>query len=122
MDWSCASSTAPPSPGALRRSWQRPSLPPLPIATRPSSPVASTIIECHGEPFVRGSDGAAAIRQHDIRIRPSQPMPADANVVQGTVVRNVFLGATRDYIVAIHDGDQLRITAPPEGSFAPGTS
>src|SRR5207244_8652068 len=55
--------------------------------------IAGTIIECHGAPFVRGSDGAAAIRQHDIRILPSQPRPTDANAVQGTVVRNVFLGA-----------------------------
>ncbi len=83
--------------------------------------VAGTVIECHGEPFVRGSDGAAAIRQHDIRILPLQPRPADANAVQGAVVRNVFLGSTRDYIVEARDGTQLRVTAAPEVSFAPGT-
>ena len=83
--------------------------------------VAGTVIECHGEPFVRGSDGAAAIRQHDIRILPLQPRPADTNAVQGAVVRNVFLGSTRDYIVEARDGTQLRVTAAPEVSFAPGT-
>ncbi|HJZ43097.1 MAG TPA: ABC transporter ATP-binding protein [Hyphomicrobiaceae bacterium] len=83
--------------------------------------IAGTVIECHGEPFVRGSDGAAAIRQHDIRILPLQPRPADTNAVQGAVVRNVFLGSTRDYIVEARDGTQLRVTAAPEVSFAPGT-
>ena len=83
--------------------------------------IAGTVIECHGEPFVRGSDGAAAIRQHDIRILPLQPRPADTNAVQGAVVRNVFLGSTRDYIVEARDGTPLRVTAAPEVSFAPGT-
>ena len=89
-------------------------------ATRLS--IAGSIIECHGAPFVRGSDGAAAIRPHDIEILPSQPRPADANALQGTVARNVFLGATRDYVVEARDGTQLRVTAAPEVNFAPGTS
>jgi len=37
------------------------------------------------------------------------------------VVRNVFLGATRDYVVEAKDGTQLRITAAPEANFPPGT-
>ena len=37
--------------------------------------------------------------------------------VPGTVVRNVFLGSTRDYIVEAKDGTQLRITAPAGGRF-----
>ena len=39
---------------------------------------------------------------------------------QGTVVSNVFLGSTRDYVVEARDGTHLRITAAPEQSFAPG--
>ena len=56
------------------------------------------------------------------RHRSSRTAPAAAggNAVQGTVVRNVFLGNTRDYIVEAKDGTQLRITAPPESNFAPG--
>jgi len=40
--------------------------------------------------------------------------------LQGKVLRNVFLGATRDYIVEVGNGEQLRITAAPEADFAPG--
>jgi iron(III) transport system ATP-binding protein len=35
------------------------------------------------------------------------------------VVRNVFLGSSRDYVVAINDGTQLRVSAPPELNLAP---
>jgi iron(III) transport system ATP-binding protein len=88
-------------------------------ATRLS--IAGTIIECHGAPFERGAESAAAIRQHDIRMLPAQPRPAEANALQGTVVRNVFLGSTRDYVVEARDGTQLRVAAAPDVNFAPGT-
>ena len=35
------------------------------------------------------------------------------NALPGRIVRNVFLGHARDYIVEIKDGSQLRITAQP---------
>jgi iron(III) transport system ATP-binding protein len=38
------------------------------------------------------------------------------------VVRNVFLGNTRDYIVEVADGTQLRITAAPGLNLAPGAA
>jgi iron(III) transport system ATP-binding protein len=64
---------------------------------------------------------AVSIRQHDIGISGDEPAAASSvSAVQGTVVRNVFLGATRDYIVEAKDGTQLRVTAAPEANFAPG--
>ena len=36
-------------------------------------------------------------------------------------MRNVFLGATRDYVVEARDGTQLRITAPPHIDLAQGS-
>ena len=81
--------------------------------------IAGTIIECHGAPFVRGSDGAAAIRQHDIKILPSQPRPADANAVQGTVARNVFLGARATYRRA-RDGTTAARHGGPGGELRTG--
>jgi iron(III) transport system ATP-binding protein len=83
--------------------------------------VAGAVIECRGAPLAHGSNAAAAIRQHDISILPLGSRPAGGNALQGTVVRNVFLGATRDYMVEVSDGTPLRVTAPPEASFAPGT-
>ena len=37
-----------------------------------------------------------------------------------TVVRQVFLGNSRDYMVEVADGTQLRVVAPAEQSIAPG--
>ncbi len=35
------------------------------------------------------------------------------NVVAGTVLRQVFLGNSRDYMVAAADGTQLRVVTSP---------
>jgi iron(III) transport system ATP-binding protein len=82
--------------------------------------IAGTSIACTGEPMTAGADVPVSIRQHDIRM--SSQSSGDANTLPGTVVRNVFLGSTRDYIVAAKDGTQLRITAAPEHDHAPGAS
>ncbi len=83
---------------------------------------AGTAVECSGGPLVPGADVAVSIRQHDIGLSGDAPNTASSvSAVQGTVVRNVFLGATRDYIVEARDGTQLRVTASPEQKFAPGT-
>ena len=82
---------------------------------------AGTAVDCSGGPLVPGADVAVSIRQHDIGISGDAPNTASSvSAVQGTVVRNVFLGATRDYIVEARDGTQLRVTAAPEANFAPG--
>jgi iron(III) transport system ATP-binding protein len=82
---------------------------------------AGTALDCSGRPLVPGADVAVSIRQHEIAIAGGEASAAD-NQVPGTVVRNVFLGAARDYIVEAKDGTQLRITAAPRENFAPGTS
>ena len=74
----------------------------------------------HGRRLQRRAAGARRGRR---RVHPParhrhlgrrSPQPERGSAVEGTVVRNVFLGATRDYIVEARDGTQLRITAPPE--------
>jgi len=80
---------------------------------------AGAAIDCHGAPLAAGRAAAVSIRQHHIDIAAGRPR-AD-NAIQATVVRNVFLGSTRDYVVEARDGTPLRITATPEQSFAPGT-
>ncbi|MFL5371560.1 MAG: ABC transporter ATP-binding protein [Myxococcales bacterium] len=79
-------------------------------------------IECHGAPLAAGTDAAVSIRQHHVALSNGASPPASKNAVQATVVRNVFLGSTRDYVVEAKGGSQLRITAAPEQSFAPGSS
>ncbi len=81
---------------------------------------AGTAVDCSGGPLVPGADVAMSIRQHDIAISADQPATGAGSAVEGTVVRNVFLGATRDYVVEARDGTQLRITAPPHVDLAPG--
>ena len=68
-----------------------------------------------------GADTALSIRQHDIAISGRPLAGASGSSLSGTVVRNVFLGATRDYIVEAKDGTPLRVTAAPEANFPPGT-
>ena len=83
---------------------------------------AGTPIECRGAALAAGAEVAVCIRQHDIAMTNHATRPASTNAVQCTVVRNVFLGNARDYLVEVADGSQLRIIAPPDGSFAPGAS
>ena len=77
-------------------------------------------IECRGGPLGPGAEAALSIRPHEVALHAMDPPQAAGNVVQARVVRNVFLGSARDYIVAVHDGAQLRISAPPELNLAPG--
>ena len=70
--------------------------------------------------MVAGADAAVSVRQHEVQLTAEAPSGSAGNSVQGTVVRNVFLGSSRDYIVEAPDGTQLRITAPPERNLAPG--
>jgi iron(III) transport system ATP-binding protein len=81
---------------------------------------AGSPIRCEGASLVPGRETPVSIRQHNVGIGAGRP-GAD-NAVEGTVVRNVFLGSTRDYIVEAKDGTQLRVTTAPEEDFAPGTA
>jgi len=80
---------------------------------------AGTPIECRGAALVAGVEVAVSIRQHDIALS-NRVSPRAANTLQGTVVRNVFLGGARDYLIEAANGTQLRVTAAAAESFAPG--
>jgi iron(III) transport system ATP-binding protein len=81
---------------------------------------AGVPLACTGAALAAGSDAAVSIRQHEIGIA-NGPAEPSGNAVPGTVVRNVFLGNARDYIVETKDGSQVRITAEPASDFASGT-
>ena len=68
---------------------------------------------CAGEPAAAG-ETAVSVRLHDIKLTPDgaaapERMPNEA---AGQVVRQSYLGSYRDYLVALHDGTEVRITAP----------
>jgi iron(III) transport system ATP-binding protein len=68
-----------------------------------------------------GGEAAVSIRQHNIRLLPKEPVEKD-NVVPATVVRQVFLGSSRDYLVEVADGTQLRVVTPSSDAMAPGSA
>jgi iron(III) transport system ATP-binding protein len=66
-------------------------------------------------------DTAISIRQHNIRLMANEPT-AKENVVPATVVRQVFLGSSRDYLVEVADGTQLRVVTPSSDAVPPGAT
>jgi iron(III) transport system ATP-binding protein len=80
---------------------------------------AGTRLRCTGLRMTAGRDAAVSIRQHEIRIVPKPPDNTE-NVVPATVVRHVFLGNSRDYMVQVSDGTQLRVVTSPQDSVAEG--
>ena len=48
------------------------------------------------------------------------PAGASDNLLPATVTRNVFLGNSRDYMVELGDGTQLRAVTSPQESIPQG--
>jgi iron(III) transport system ATP-binding protein len=81
---------------------------------------AGATLRVVGAKLAAGQSAAAAIRQHDIQLSPQAPLSLQ-NAVKATVTRQVFLGASRDYMVETFDGTALRVTTPTETDFAKGS-
>jgi iron(III) transport system ATP-binding protein len=77
-------------------------------------------LRCTGATPQPGGDTAVSIRQHEIGLLPKSPAQDD-NVVPATVIRQVFLGNSRDYMVDA-GGTQLRVVTPPGDSVAEGSA
>jgi len=82
--------------------------------------LAGVPLRVSGEPLKAGDDTPVSIRQHNIQILPSEPASKD-NVIPATVVRQVFLGSSRDYMVEVADGTQLRVVTSAAESVPPGS-
>jgi iron(III) transport system ATP-binding protein len=81
---------------------------------------AGAALRCTGLPVDIGKQATVSIRPHEIAISITR-FPDSENVMPATVVRQVFLGDRRDYIVEVKDGTQLRVITTagdsiPEGS------
>jgi iron(III) transport system ATP-binding protein len=67
-----------------------------------------------GEPG-RGEETVVSIRLHDIVLSADGAgAAAQPNEARGTVARRAYLGAQRDYLVTLPDGQQLRVMTSPE--------
>jgi len=82
---------------------------------------AGAALRCDRATLAAGGETAISIRQHDIRLLSAAPQSGE-NVVPAVVVRQVFLGGTRDYMVEAKDGTQLRVVAPAEQNIEQGAS
>jgi iron(III) transport system ATP-binding protein len=67
-----------------------------------------------------GQKAVIAIRQHDIQLSTQAPQTS-VNTVKATVTRQVFLGASRDYMVETQDGMTLRVVTSTENAVPKGT-
>jgi iron(III) transport system ATP-binding protein len=80
---------------------------------------ADTTLRVVGAKLAAGKSAAVAIRQHDIQLAIAMPQDRQ-NALKARVVRQVFLGATRDYLVEAADGTTLRIVTAPYNIVAEG--
>jgi iron(III) transport system ATP-binding protein len=80
---------------------------------------AGATLQVVGAKLTAGQSAAIAIRQHDIQLGTQAP-PNAQNAVKARVTRQVFLGATRDYLVETSDGTTLRIVTSPNNIVAEG--
>jgi iron(III) transport system ATP-binding protein len=81
---------------------------------------AGATLRVVGAKLKAGQSAAVAIRQHDIQLSTQAP-PSPDNTVKATVTRQVFLGASRDYMVETADGTTLRIVTSTGNPVAKGT-
>jgi iron(III) transport system ATP-binding protein len=82
---------------------------------------AGVTLRCVGEPIRPGAATPVSVRPHDIGISVGQPNGGE-NVVPATVVRQVFLGGNRDYMVEAKDGTQLRALTAADENIPSGSS
>jgi iron(III) transport system ATP-binding protein len=81
---------------------------------------AGATLRVVGAKLSRGKSAAVAIRQHDIQLSTQAPQ-IPQNAVRATVTRQVFLGASRDYMVETSDGTTLRVVTATENAVPRGT-
>ncbi len=81
---------------------------------------AGATLQVVGAKLTTGQTAPVAIRQHDIQLSTTAPQNQQ-NAVKATVTRQVFLGASRDYMVETADGTTLRIITDTETAVPKGT-
>jgi iron(III) transport system ATP-binding protein len=69
----------------------------------------SLVLRCGAGELGSGDEAVVAIRLHDIDLAADGGRALPVNEASGTVARHVYLGAQRDYLVALPDGQQLRV-------------
>ncbi|WP_102959463.1 ABC transporter ATP-binding protein [Mangrovicella endophytica] len=63
---------------------------------------------------------AVSVRHHDIVLSKDRPGDSGSNAAAGTVVRQIYLGSHRDYLVSLKDGETVRALAPVDFAVPAG--
>jgi iron(III) transport system ATP-binding protein len=90
-----------------------------PAVERDGVAFAGGVLRCNGAALVSGRDTPVSIRQHDIRLSATRPSDVP-NVFPASVVRQVFLGGSRDYMIEVEGGTQLRVITAAEDDIPQG--
>jgi iron(III) transport system ATP-binding protein len=70
-------------------------------------------LRCAGGDYASSGETAVSVRLHEIRLEPGNgATESEANLAAGTVARQIYLGAQRDYLVNLPGGQQLRVVTP----------
>jgi len=80
---------------------------------------AGATLQVVGARLKAGDTAPVAIRQHDIQLSTQAPGNPQ-NALKARVTRQVFLGASRDYLVEVADGTALRVVTTPGNIVAEG--
>jgi iron(III) transport system ATP-binding protein len=80
------------------------------------------VLRCGAGQFGDGEEAIVSIRLHDIDLAADGGRALPVNEATGTVARHVYLGGQRDYLVALPDGQQLRVVTPPAIDIPVGTT
>jgi len=73
----------------------------------------SVRLQCGDGEFTTGDDAIVSVRHHTIELDPC-PRDEALNWARGTVLRQVYLGSHRDYLVELPTGDQVRTITRPD--------
>ena len=78
------------------------------------------VLRCGSGDFAAQGATAVSVRHHDIRLNAEAPASGETNWASGTVLRQVYLGSHRDYLVGLGNGEEVRMvadagTAIPQG-------
>jgi iron(III) transport system ATP-binding protein len=80
------------------------------------------VLRCGEGAYGSGDKAIVSIRLHDIELSAQPATVAEPNEAVGTIARRVYLGAQRDYLVTLKDGQQLRAVTPLSVDIAEGSA
>ncbi|MGB3644253.1 MAG: ABC transporter ATP-binding protein [Mesorhizobium sp.] len=70
------------------------------------------VLRCGSGDFAASGETAVSVRHHDLHLVNKKPEGDLTNWATGKVVRQVYLGSHRDYLISLSGGETVRAIAP----------